>query len=107
MRLLDGFIPIFKYVDSLSIQLASSEQSSLDSLKQTFQHMLAVLDGEEFTSRYTDVQRESASFAVVALIDEKISETEWGHYTIGRLSRCKKYVFNPQCRNYFFNGWML
>lgn len=78
MRLLDGFIPIFKHINSLSIQLASSEHTSTESLKHSFQEMLLVLDGEDFTSRYSPAQLESASFAVVALIDEKISETEWG-----------------------------
>ncbi len=78
MRLVDGFIPIFERLTALPQRLAESDSMELETVRNEFIDQLAVLDSEAYLEHFTEQQLEAARFAVVALIDEKVGETDWG-----------------------------
>lgn len=78
MRLVDGFIPIFERLTALPQRLAESDSMELETVRNEFIDQLAVLDSEPYLEHFTEQQLEAARFAVVALIDEKVGETDWG-----------------------------
>lgn len=77
MRLIDCFVPVFETLSVLPSHLSSSDSVTVESVKNQFYQQFAVLDSEVYDT-FSIEQKDAAKFAVVALIDEKISETDWG-----------------------------
>lgn len=79
MKLIDAFIPAFDYLQKLAPDLVDDSNRTLE---QVTDDIMTLLDRERSkvsNKGYSLNQYDTAFFAVCALIDEKILESDWKH----------------------------
>ena len=92
MSLIDKFIPVFLNIKNLSLLLSEDLDKTFVELEKEVTGMLADLTSADHSSQ----QNEDALFAICALLDEMVLDSQWKHRDEWASSPLQKKYFDTQ-----------
>jgi type VI secretion system protein ImpK len=92
MSLVDKFIPVFQNIKNLPLLLSEDLDKTFVELEKEVTGMLADLSSAEHSSQ----QNEDALFAICALLDEMVLDSQWKHRDEWASSPLQKKYFDTQ-----------